>query len=147
MSDVFGGLFKGLSSFMPQDDPDTKLFVANNELRDLQQEQLQIYASIGKKALGTISDDPAYSDLLDSLKVVKAKLLRAQQRLDDIQREKDSRERQQEALRCPDCGTVNPDGVKFCQECGCKLGSALCTNCGANNPPNTRFCGDCGNKL
>ena len=30
-----GGLMKGLSSFMPQDDPNTKIFNAQNELNEL----------------------------------------------------------------------------------------------------------------
>jgi hypothetical protein len=52
MADLFsglGGLMKGLSSLMPQDSPDTKIFNANNELNELQQRELKLYAEIGKK--------------------------------------------------------------------------------------------------
>jgi class 3 adenylate cyclase/tetratricopeptide (TPR) repeat protein len=49
-------------------------------------------------------------------------------------------------LICPNCGTPNEAGRKFCGECGTKLALA-CPSCGAANPPNVRFCGDCGARL
>lgn len=68
--------------------------------------------------------------------------------------EKAEKERQEQekkaAFTCPNCSTVNPEGVKFCQECGTKLGvklKSVCPKCGTSNPPDTRFCGECGNKL
>jgi class 3 adenylate cyclase/tetratricopeptide (TPR) repeat protein len=47
---------------------------------------------------------------------------------------------------CPNCGTPNEPGRKFCGECGNRLAVA-CGNCGTANPPGTRFCGECGNPL
>ena len=46
--------------------------------------------------------------------------------------------------RCPSCGHGNPEGVKFCQECGAKLGASFCVSCGAEMKPGVRFCGECG---
>src|SRR5260221_6871785 len=49
-------------------------------------------------------------------------------------------------MRCPQCGTVNPPGFKFCGECGTHL-SATCPNCGAGVSPDLKFCGECGHTL
>ena len=47
---------------------------------------------------------------------------------------------------CPNCGTENREGRKFCGECGLTLASA-CPSCGAANEPGEKFCGDCGTTL
>jgi class 3 adenylate cyclase len=46
-------------------------------------------------------------------------------------------------MRCPSCGFDNPEGLKFCGECGTPL-MALCPACGFANPPRFKFCGECG---
>jgi class 3 adenylate cyclase len=46
-------------------------------------------------------------------------------------------------MRCPSCGYDNPEGLKFCGECGTPL-SARCPACGFANPPRFKFCGECG---
>jgi len=47
---------------------------------------------------------------------------------------------------CPDCGTENREGRKFCSSCGRAL-AALCPACGTANEPGERFCGECGSAL
>src|SRR5262245_16749221 len=49
-------------------------------------------------------------------------------------------------MRCPTCGFDNPEGLKFCGECGTPL-TAPCPKCGFANPPQFKFCGDCGTSL
>jgi len=49
-------------------------------------------------------------------------------------------------MNCPNCGTPNEAGRKFCGECGTRL-AAVCANCGTSNSPGTRFCGECGAAL
>ena len=49
-------------------------------------------------------------------------------------------------VACPTCGTANPPGAKFCQECGGVLGAKKCTNCGAELAPGAKFCAECGTK-
>jgi class 3 adenylate cyclase/tetratricopeptide (TPR) repeat protein len=49
-------------------------------------------------------------------------------------------------MRCPSCGFDNPEGLKFCGECGTPL-TAPCPTCGFANPPQFKFCGDCGASL
>src|SRR4029434_8931264 len=43
-------------------------------------------------------------------------------------------------------GFDNPDGMKFCGECGHALQN-LCAQCGFDNPPRFKFCGACGTPL
>ena len=46
-------------------------------------------------------------------------------------------------MNCPKCGGANPDGNRFCGDCGSRL-PARCRICGSENPPGKKFCGDCG---
>jgi len=147
-NDIFGGLFKGLSSFMPQDDPNTKLFTLGTELNDLQKQETELYATIGKRMFDSISSNPAYSDIVMEIQTVQRRINQIQNQLKAAQQEKEAADRKAEELRCPDCGIENPEGVKFCKECGAKMAiTAPCSQCGTVNPPQTRFCGECGNKL
>jgi DNA repair exonuclease SbcCD ATPase subunit len=150
MSDLFsgfGGLIKGLSGFMPQDDPNVKMMTAQSELSDLQKQETELYAEIGKKALSAGGQFP---DLENKLKLVQANIAEAERKLNSAKAEKEAqdsvRRAEEEALTCPSCGTISPKGVKFCQECGTKLGTPKCSQCGASLTPGTRFCGECGAK-
>jgi len=49
-------------------------------------------------------------------------------------------------MECPECGTENRAGRKFCAECGAKLGW-LCPECDFENEADERFCGGCGKPL
>src|SRR6516225_9655366 len=49
-------------------------------------------------------------------------------------------------MRCRKCRAENPEGKKFCGDCGEPLGDRCC-QCGAENPTGKRFCGDCGAAL
>ena len=49
-------------------------------------------------------------------------------------------------MKCSRCQHENPSALKFCGECGARLG-AVCTSCGATNSPDQKFCGECGTKL
>jgi class 3 adenylate cyclase len=49
-------------------------------------------------------------------------------------------------MKCPKCQFENPDGMKFCVECGIKLEIA-CPECGFSNSPSFKFCGECGYDL
>ena len=49
-------------------------------------------------------------------------------------------------MRCPQCSHDNPDGVKFCGECGTRI-EGLCAGCGTSNPPTNKFCHRCGQAL
>ena len=47
---------------------------------------------------------------------------------------------------CPNCGTANEPGRKFCGECATRL-AVTCPNCGSPNTPGVKFCGECGTTL
>lgn len=47
------------------------------------------------------------------------------------------------AMNCPNCQYNNPDGARFCSNCGAPL-SLTCSNCGASLQPGARFCHQCG---
>jgi class 3 adenylate cyclase/tetratricopeptide (TPR) repeat protein len=49
-------------------------------------------------------------------------------------------------MKCPNCQFENPDGMKFCGECGCEIKS-VCPQCHFANPPKFKFCGECGARL
>ena len=162
MADGFGGLgnlgglgdlLGGFTKMMPQDDPNVKTFNAQKELADLQKQEADIYAAVGKKVFE--GDGAAmFPAEADKLRLIQSNIAEAQEKLNATQNEaKAAQEAQQQAeaaRTCPACGAMNPEGVNFCQECGTKLGAPaklFCGQCGAENPPGTRFCGGCGAKL
>src|SRR4030095_7089874 len=49
-------------------------------------------------------------------------------------------------MRCTSCGFENPEGLKFCTECGTAL-KRRCTQCGFENAAQAKFCGECGTPL
>ena len=49
-------------------------------------------------------------------------------------------------MKCPKCQTDNPQGNKFCHQCGIKL-PLICPQCGSECLPEHEYCGDCGHRL
>jgi hypothetical protein len=49
-------------------------------------------------------------------------------------------------MKCPSCGSINPDGRSFCGDCGAKL-MVRCPLCGNKSLPGKKFCADCGAAL
>src|SRR6185295_16952052 len=49
-------------------------------------------------------------------------------------------------MRCANCGSQNPEEMKFCEECGTKL-VHVCPSCGREVRPAAKFCGSCGTSL
>jgi class 3 adenylate cyclase/tetratricopeptide (TPR) repeat protein len=49
-------------------------------------------------------------------------------------------------MHCPSCGFENPEGLKFCNDCGAPL-RMPCAQCGFVNQPQAKFCGACGTPL
>ncbi|MBI3799403.1 MAG: AAA family ATPase [Deltaproteobacteria bacterium] len=49
-------------------------------------------------------------------------------------------------MRCANCGSDNPEGTKFCGECGGPI-QTRCPQCSFENLPSTKFCRECGTPL
>src|SRR5260370_32165790 len=49
-------------------------------------------------------------------------------------------------MHCFSCGAENPDGLKFCNECGAPL-KRRCPTCDFDNAPTAKFCGECAASL
>src|SRR5215510_10334416 len=49
-------------------------------------------------------------------------------------------------MHCPSCGFENPQGMKFCEDCGTTL-VRVCPSCGHEVRPTAKFCGHCGAAL
>jgi class 3 adenylate cyclase/tetratricopeptide (TPR) repeat protein len=49
-------------------------------------------------------------------------------------------------MKCPNCHAQNPEGMKFCGQCGAQL-ERICSKCNFSNPPQFKFCGECGQDL
>ena len=153
MSDIFGGLgglMKGLSNFMPQDDPKTQLFKMQTEVSDLKKQETTLYTEIGRLAVEQYGLD-SFGELADRMRLIQANLEAAEQKLKEAQGAQQERERAEKEAKagrtCPGCGYENPEGTRFCQECGGKLGGAKCPSCGADNGPGVKFCQQCGSRM
>lgn len=149
-NDLFGGLgglMKGLSSFMPQDDPAVKMMNAQSQVSDLKKQESELYAEIGRMAIDRYGLD-AFGDVANRLRLVQSNLDIATRDLNAKKAEQEEKERAQKeaaaALCCSSCGYSNPEGTKFCQECGAKMGAQTCATCGAPLQAGSRFCGECG---
>ena len=49
-------------------------------------------------------------------------------------------------MKCTKCNFENPNGLRFCGDCGAKL-QRVCPQCNSPNPPQFKFCGECGHSL
>ncbi len=49
-------------------------------------------------------------------------------------------------MKCPKCQFENPEGAKFCNQCGKKI-ELTCQECGKVNPFGSKFCNECGCNL
>ncbi len=53
-------------------------------------------------------------------------------------------------IYCPNCGTANRDGSRFCNDCGADLSAVSerrCSMCSAMNPIESTVCNECGARL
>lgn len=156
-SDLFGGL-GGLGSLLggiaksvvPKDTPEGKLLAAQSELSDLKKQESDILLEIGKQAYG---QNPSAWPQDAKLKLIRQNIATAEAALNEAKQTQEAADAAKKAEdakgRCQQCGHKNPEGIKFCQECGASLAAAgpkHCSSCGAELKPGIRFCGECGAK-
>ena len=147
LGDILGGIAK---SVVPKDTPEGKLMAAQSELSDLQKQENEILLDIGRQAY---ERNPGEWPQDAKLKLIQQNIAAAQAVLNAAKMAQEAADAEKAAEdakgRCQNCGHKNPEGVKFCQECGTPLapaGPKHCTSCGAELAPGTRFCGECGAK-
>ncbi|MDR0380752.1 MAG: zinc ribbon domain-containing protein [Oscillospiraceae bacterium] len=147
---ALGGLMGGLakSGLVPKGTPEGKLLAAQTEVSDLQKQESELLLEIGRQAY---KQNPSAWPQDAKLKLIRQNLTAAGAALDEAKQAQEAAEAAKKAAdavgRCPECGHKNPEGVRFCQECGTSLtaaGPKHCTACGAELAPGTRFCGSCG---
>jgi membrane protease subunit (stomatin/prohibitin family) len=51
------------------------------------------------------------------------------------------------AATCPKCQSVVAPGSKFCGNCGTSMGQVVCPKCNTPLAPGVKFCGSCGEKI
>jgi len=165
MGDLLTGLVKGLSGFMPQDDPDVKIFNAQTEVKELAEKMEKVYARLGRQVYEANGGE-GFPEVKAELDLLTANRRVAEERVREAKEEKAARERarQEEEARlaaeqaagcgCPNCGAVNPAGTNFCQECGTRLmapasvpAKRFCPNCGTEIAAGQRFCCGCGTRV
>lgn len=163
MSGILEGIVKGLSGIMPQDDPDVKIFNAQNNLEDLTHKEEAAYARLGRQIYESDGAE-RFPELKAELERLGIEKVTARQCIQAAKEEKAAKERAEaeEATRreeeevsrcCPNCGNYTPEGTNFCQECGSKLsapvfaGKCFCPNCGMEIAAGNHFCGSCGTKV
>ncbi|MDR1777079.1 MAG: zinc ribbon domain-containing protein [Desulfovibrio sp.] len=145
---AIGDLVTGISkTVLLKDDPDVMVLEAQREIDGLKKQEAEIFIEIGRQAFA--ADAQAYPQG-EKLRQLQSEIAAAEERVNTLiaQREeaKQASETAEKATLCPSCGHRNQEGVKFCQECGAKLGKTSCASCGAELTAGARFCGSCGQK-
>jgi ribosomal protein L40E len=155
-----GGLIKGMQPLMGEEakkDASMNAFLLKTEMGELDLKKREALARIGEAVYEAYKSGGKYSEfgeLYGEVENIESMLQRKQAQAEQAERaaeeKKRAEEREREARVCPGCGAENEPGVKFCGECGTKLGApaaARCPGCGSENAPGTKFCGECGTKL
>ncbi len=131
MSDILTGIVKGLSGFMPQDDPDVKIFNAQTEIKELAEKTEKVYARLGRHVYESGGSE-SYPEVKAELDLLTVNRRTAEHRLQEAKEEKAARERaiaeeqarreaQEATLSCPNCGAEISEGSRFCGSCGTKV--------------------------
>ena len=76
MAGILDGLVKGLASLAPQDDPDVKIFNAQNELKEIEEKETAIFAQLGRQVYEAGGKDayPEAGVQLDALATNRAQI-------------------------------------------------------------------------
>ena len=134
----------------------------NSQISDAEKRIVDQKKAIGEycwtQYIANVQLDPEVARMCAAIKEDEALIAKTQAEIRSIKADKAAAPVVVEAglLRCQDCGTPNPEGTKFCQNCGTELEIpapaapvevATCPACGFQNPVGTRFCQECGKDM
>lgn len=152
-----GGFFKSQTD---PESPEAKIYALEKNINALAQKQNKLYTDIGKIAVqkygyAEFAEAGAELEGLDKEAAEMNALMQSYQ--EEIEKRQAAAAAAREAaanaaaasLVCSSCGAQNPEGYRFCQECGTKLeapAKSFCGECGAELVAGARFCGACGAK-
>ncbi|MDR0490422.1 MAG: zinc ribbon domain-containing protein [Oscillospiraceae bacterium] len=117
------------------------------QVSEFERTELKLYAELGKKLLPELEESSEHAPLVTKLKVIGDRIASLRSECANLEEEykKSIAER-----TCYACSFVSPEGARFCEECGAKLGEPpkeYCKACSTMNRPGQKFCGECGAKL
>lgn len=128
-----------------------------NDVTELKNKKRDVLAKIGQAVYDAHQKNggfSVYAALFEEAEAIEKQLLAKQAEMDAAKKAAEEKQQQEERERmartCPNCGNENEPGVKFCSECGTKLGESQlthCGQCGAELKPGVKFCGECGAKI
>ena len=87
MSNIIDGLIKGVSGFLPQDDPDVKILTAQAELREFSEKEEKIFARLGRAVYDTDGGE-SHPEIKTELEVLFNNRYAAEERLQAARDEK-----------------------------------------------------------
>lgn len=134
----------------------------NSQISDAEKRIVEKKKEIGEYCWGqyieNLQIDTEVAKMCAAIKEDEALIAKTQAEIRSIKADKAAAPVVVEAglLRCQECDTANPEGTKFCQQCGAKLEIptppapvevATCPGCGFQNPVGTRFCQECGKDM
>lgn len=126
-----------------------KIRVENDSIIGL---QTQIGALFWSKYCDGAQFDEDVNQLLEQIKVGFDRIDELQEEIEAINRANQAAE----GVNCITCGSANPQGTRFCGNCGTKVeepaphemgDGSNCSYCDTLNPAGTRFCAKCGANL
>jgi DNA repair exonuclease SbcCD ATPase subunit len=164
LSDALGGLVGGLakSGIVPQDDPDVRIFNAQQEIADLQKQEAQLFSEVGRQVMDSEAAS-VYPQEADKLRLIRSNIAEAQRTIDNVQSEKQAQQEQAEQEQAEQeqaqqelqqSGLQSQQAQQEQQQSGLQSpqaqqaqGARTCPQCGAVNPEGVNFCQECGTKL
>ena len=152
-----GGIIKGMQPLMDEEarnDVSMNAFLLQSDVSSLAGKKRDVFARIGEAVCAAQGQYPEFSALCDEAAILqkqldakKAQMEAAKQEAEQLEKQK---QRERDACTSRNCGYENEPDVKFCGECGEKLGlppAANCPKCGEILKQGVKFCGSCGTKL
>ena len=131
-----------------------QLAAITDEIAALEEGRIKALTELGELALPELKGKKEFSEPIAKIEEMDTKIgeLKENKTALEARKVEFEREERERTVRrtCFSCNRINPEGAKFCETCGAKIGELpreFCKSCGTLNPSGLKFCGECGNKL